>query len=88
MDGTKHYQLYVQLEGRWEWICDIQASSHSVAFRKAMLCLKPEHYDKPIRLEQAAPPAEGAAAKKAKKKPAAKKQPVATRARAKRATPS
>jgi hypothetical protein len=46
------YQLYVRVNGRWDWLCDIEAESHPAAFRKAMLCLTPEHYDKPIRLEQ------------------------------------
>jgi hypothetical protein len=52
LNGTNQYQLYVQIDRRWGWLCDITASSHSVAFQKAMLCLQPEHYDKPIRLEQ------------------------------------
>lgn len=49
---NKTYQLHVKLDGRWQWLCDIEAESHSDAFRQAVLCLKPEHYDKPIRLEQ------------------------------------
>jgi hypothetical protein len=48
----KTYRLYVQLAGRWQWLCDIKAESHAHAFKEAMLCLQPEHYDKPIRLEQ------------------------------------
>ncbi len=52
LNGTNRYQLYAQVDGRWVWLCDIHASTHSVAFQKAMLFLKPEHYDKPIRLEQ------------------------------------
>jgi hypothetical protein len=42
----------VKIDSRWTWLCDIEAESHSEAFRVAMTCLKPEHYDKPIRLEQ------------------------------------
>ncbi len=49
--NRRTYQLYVKLDGRWTWLCDIEADSHAKAFQEAMLCLKPEHYDKPIRLE-------------------------------------
>jgi hypothetical protein len=47
------YQLYVKVDRRWERISDITAKSHAEALRQAISRLKPEHYDKPIRLEQA-----------------------------------
>jgi hypothetical protein len=34
-------------------VSDITAESHAEALRQAISRLKPEHYDKPIRLEQA-----------------------------------
>lgn len=46
------YELYARIGGRWEFLCRIDAAGHPEAFRQAMLCLKPEHYDKEIRLEQ------------------------------------
>jgi hypothetical protein len=49
---TGLYQLYVNVEGRWQWVCDIVAGDHAEAFRKAVSCMKPEHYDKRIRVEQ------------------------------------
>jgi hypothetical protein len=49
---VKQYELGVKINGRWKSLCQIEATNHTTAFRKAMLCLKPEHYDKPIRLEQ------------------------------------
>ena len=86
MDGTNPYQLYVQIDGRWQWICDLQASTHEMAFRKAMLCLKSEHYDKPIRLEQAVRPAAETKPEKkpAKKKPAGQARPAPKAARRKK----
>ena len=47
------YRFNIKVRGRWRWLCDIEAKSHAAAFRKAMLGHKPEHFDKPIRLEQA-----------------------------------
>lgn len=51
------YHLSVMLAGNWEFVCAIEAKTHPEAFRKAMLSLKSEHYDKPIRLEEAMPDA-------------------------------
>jgi hypothetical protein len=48
----KKYDLFVQLQGRWKKVAVIEADDHSTAFRQAMSQLPPEHYDKPIRLEQ------------------------------------
>jgi hypothetical protein len=47
------YKLAVKVGGRWEVVCEIRAGSHPEALRKAIACLAPEHYDKPIRLEAA-----------------------------------
>ena len=52
LHGLKTYQLTVKVGAHWQRLCDIEAQSHREAFRKAMTLLKPEHYDKPIRLEQ------------------------------------
>ena len=46
------YRLYVKVDGRWEEVCSIEAESHAEALRQAIACLSPDHYDKPIRLEQ------------------------------------
>lgn len=46
------YQLFVRDGDDWIHISDITADTHRGAFRKAMVRLKPEHYDKQIRLEQ------------------------------------
>jgi hypothetical protein len=46
------YQLYVKVDGRWVWLSDVKAQTHPEALRQAIGALKPEHYDKPIRLEQ------------------------------------
>ena len=54
MSGTKRYQLHVKVGERWKWQCDIEAESHAVAFGRAMMGLKPEHFQLPIRLEQVA----------------------------------
>jgi hypothetical protein len=48
----KTYRLHVKVNGRWVRQCEIEAESHAVAFGRAMVCLKPEHYELPIRLEQ------------------------------------
>lgn len=48
----KKYDLFVQIQGRWKKVAVIEAEGHSAAFRQAMSQLPPEHYDKPIRLEQ------------------------------------
>jgi hypothetical protein len=50
---VKTYQRYFKVAGRWQWVSDIRATSHSEALRHAMSRLKPEHYDKPIRVEPA-----------------------------------
>ena len=49
---AKKYDLYVQIQGRWKKVAVIDAVNHSEAFQQAMTQLAPEHYDKPIRLEQ------------------------------------
>ena len=49
------YVLYVKLRAGWEQVCRIEADSHADALRVAAACLRPEHDDKPIRLEQQAP---------------------------------
>jgi hypothetical protein len=51
----KAYQLYVKIAGEWELVCTIDAETHPEAFRKAMLCLESQHYDRPIKLEQDEP---------------------------------
>jgi hypothetical protein len=68
------YNLYVSIDGRWEFVAEVRARSHSEAFRAAMLALRPEHYDKPVKLEQPAiappippPPHTGAAVRKTRK---------------------
>ena len=48
---AKKYDLYVQIMGRWKKVA-VNAQGHSAAFQQAMTQLSPEHYDKPIRLEQ------------------------------------
>jgi hypothetical protein len=39
------YRLGVNIAGKWERVCEIEADSHNAAFRKAMLSLKPTHFD-------------------------------------------
>jgi len=46
------YQLYVKVARIWKWEATIEASDHQTAFREAISMIKPEHYDKAIRLEQ------------------------------------
>ena len=46
------YHLFVKINGRSEWECQIEAVDHAEALRKASASLKPVHYDKPIRIEQ------------------------------------
>jgi hypothetical protein len=46
------YQLHVREDGRWEWLCTIEAATHAEAFHRAIQCLGDDHYNKPIRLEQ------------------------------------
>jgi hypothetical protein len=48
----RRYQLYVKMDHRWQWCCEILAESHEDAFRKAVMCIGDDHLDKPIRLEQ------------------------------------
>jgi hypothetical protein len=42
----------VKIGDQWKRVCVIEAQSHPKAFREAILCIKPEHYTKPIKLEQ------------------------------------
>ena len=51
-EPARAYQLYVKVGRRWVPVCTIRAASHPEALRQAIACLEPEHYDKPIRLEQ------------------------------------
>jgi CheY-like chemotaxis protein len=46
------YQLYVRVGPSWEWVCEVAAPSHGEALREAITRLRPEHHDKPIRVEQ------------------------------------
>ncbi len=46
------YSLSVRVDTRWVHVRVILARSHGQAFRKALLALKPEYQDKPIRLEE------------------------------------
>jgi hypothetical protein len=50
--GTNAYHLYVKVDGVWQHAATVRADDHAKAFRKAMTLLKPEHYDKQIKLEQ------------------------------------
>jgi hypothetical protein len=49
------YNLYVKIDGEWQHQFRIDADSHSEAFRLAMFLLEPQHFNKPIRLEQEDP---------------------------------
>jgi len=46
------YQLYIKIDGGWEWLCTFDAASHAEAFHRGLHCLGEVHQDKPIRLEQ------------------------------------
>ena len=48
----KSYQLHVREDGRWEWLCTVEADTHAEAFHSALLGMGGEHYRKPIRVEQ------------------------------------
>jgi hypothetical protein len=50
------YNLYVKVDGHWQWASRIEADSHPAALRQAISHLDPEHYAKPIRLECDDPP--------------------------------
>lgn len=54
------YRLSVLVDGRWVELHVIEADSHPEALRKAIACLAPEHYDKPISVvtDPPDPPAE------------------------------
>ena len=51
-DVPNHYHLYAKVDGKWQWQCAVEGADHAAALKNATLALKPEHYDKPIRLEQ------------------------------------
>jgi hypothetical protein len=51
------YNLYVKILGEWQLQFHIDADSHSEAFRLALFLLEPQHFNKPIRLEQEDVPA-------------------------------
>jgi hypothetical protein len=46
------YQLYVRRDGAWSWVCTFDAPSHAEAFRRVLLCLRGDEFERPIRLEQ------------------------------------
>jgi hypothetical protein len=48
----KRYRLLVNMDDDWEWYCTIMAATRSDAFRRAMLNLSPEHFDKAIHLDE------------------------------------
>jgi len=48
----KTYQLYIKIDGRWEWLCTFDAGTHAEAFHRALHCLGEAHQNTPIRLEQ------------------------------------
>ena len=58
-DAAKAYQLYAKVGRRWVPVCTIRAADHAGALRQAIALLKPEHYDKPIRLQQVPNPGKG-----------------------------
>jgi hypothetical protein len=45
------YQLFLKIDGRWRLIDNIYAPTHDEATRKAMASLKPDQFDKPMKLE-------------------------------------
>ena len=47
-----NYKMFVRVDGTWKPLAEILASTHSDALRQAMSRLEPEHYNKPIRIEQ------------------------------------
>ena len=49
------YALYVKVDGAWEMICRVEATTHADALRVAGACLRPEHADLPIRFQQESP---------------------------------
>jgi hypothetical protein len=49
------YQLMVKVDRQWIFVREIIATSQSTALRLAIACLKPEHYDKPIRVREVKP---------------------------------
>jgi hypothetical protein len=49
---VRMYRLFVKIADKWVLVCDIEAESHKEALRQAIARLSPEHYDKPIRVEQ------------------------------------
>ena len=51
--GAKTHRLEVQTDRKhWQSVCDSEASDHSEALRKAIACLRPKDYQKPIRIQQ------------------------------------
>ena len=48
----KTYVPYVKVDGRWLRSGTIYGRDHAAALRSAISHLKPEHHDKPIRVEQ------------------------------------
>ena len=50
------YQLYVKVNGRWEWQQAVRALDAQEALRIAIASLKPEHHDKSVWLEKADEP--------------------------------
>jgi hypothetical protein len=53
----KIYQLYIKVGRIWQWELTIQAEDHPSALRQAIAKIRPEHFDKAIRVEQEDSPA-------------------------------
>lgn len=51
-DPMRAYQLYVKVDRAWSWVCTLDAPTHAEAFRQALLCLRGDDHERPIRLEQ------------------------------------
>ena len=45
------YHVYVKLDGKWVWYFAVEAPDADEAQQRATLFLKPQHRDKPTRLE-------------------------------------
>lgn len=49
---VRSYQLYIRVEGAWQWSCTLDAETHADAFRRVLLCLGRDDEHRPIRLEE------------------------------------
>lgn len=52
MPRLRTYQIYVKVDGRWVWQCDVEAESHVDGLRSVAAISDPAHEGKPIRVEQ------------------------------------